>query len=201
LLLILGFSCRTYVSYNGEYHDKNHVALYLFTYHELPNNYTEKYGSTQPTNGDYIGGQTHRYENDITRYTSYTDLRECDVDYPTDTNKRGLNRLVYSVGCEEIYYTNNHYGQNKKHDNDPSFYKLTKFGINVFSNIMFIFASIMTMLHIAYYIYVIKKGNDEEKDNIKKGFKDFIYIVIGIIITPFYLLYLIIKKVIELIKK
>ena len=135
VLLICTAATRTTVHENGRYHTKKEVALYLYTYKKLPSNYllkseTEKSGE-QPEDGYYIGGDVFRYAKKITEYTEKTDLRECDLDYPENTSRRGQKRLVYAADCSEIFYTDTHYGD----DGDPAFVPVKKKDINKTSDI------------------------------------------------------------------
>ena len=54
-------------------------------------------------------------------YDESPSLHDIGVNIPTRQN---LRRFVQRRRGEELYYTNNHYGQDKLHDDDPSFYIL-----------------------------------------------------------------------------
>lgn len=97
---------------DGSYDSKDEVALYLYTYGELPGNYMTKKearslgwdgGKLEPyapgmcIGGDYYGNYEGLLPED--------EYHECDID--TLGKKRGPKRLVYSD--ENIYYTEDHY--------------------------------------------------------------------------------------------
>lgn len=100
---------------NGTYDSKEEVALFIRTYHRLPNNYYTKSKAEslfeweggalsllEP--GACIGGD--RFYNNkglIKGYTYY----ECDID-TIGRSKRGAKRLVFSY-YGPIYYTDDHY--------------------------------------------------------------------------------------------
>ena len=100
---------------DGSYTTKEDVALYLWEYGELPENFITKKeaqklgwsgGSLEPyapgccIGGDYFGN----YEGLLPENTEYI---ECDID-TMGAKKRGAKRMIFS---EEgyIYYTDDHY--------------------------------------------------------------------------------------------
>ncbi|MGN1030760.1 MAG: ribonuclease domain-containing protein [Butyricicoccaceae bacterium] len=101
---------------NGSYTDEEEVALYLYTYGELPQNFITKNeakklgwdsskGNLQEVApGMSIGGD--RFGNYEGRLPEGT-WTECDVNY--HGGYRGSERLVFSSDGTEIYYTNDHY--------------------------------------------------------------------------------------------
>ena len=102
---------------NGSYTSKEDVALYLYTYGELPQNFITKKqaeqlgwqgGSLEPyapgksIGGDYFGN----YEGNLPKKKKRT-YHECDID-TMGKRSRGAKRLVYS-NDGLIYYTPDHY--------------------------------------------------------------------------------------------
>ena len=161
VLLLLTVFTRVRVSIDKEYSDKNHVALYLFEYDRLPDNYiykAQRYDGFMQ-DGKYIGGDTFRYEGYITSYTDNTTLRECDISYDISSNTRGTNRLVYAIDDNgdvlEVFYTSTHYGE----AGSPAFTKITPFGINIVSNIS---AIILVCINIFNFTIVIIKRKDQD---------------------------------------
>lgn len=99
---------------DGYYYDKDHVALYLVTYHKLPGNYITKKeakalgwegGALEPYAHDMAIGGDHfgNYEGTLPEDAEY---HECDID--TQGKKRGAKRIIYSDDWD-IYYTDDHY--------------------------------------------------------------------------------------------
>ncbi len=99
---------------DGSYTSKEDVALYLYTYGKLPDNFITKKqakelgwqgGSLEPAapgkciGGDYFGN----YEGNLPEDEEY---HECDID-TLGKKSRGTKRLVYSD--RHIYYTEDHY--------------------------------------------------------------------------------------------
>ena len=100
---------------DGVYTSKEDVALYLYTYEKLPDNFITKKeaqalgwegGSLEPYSpGKCIGGDRFgNYEGTLPEDTSY---HECDID-TLGKKSRGAKRIVYSEDWE-IYYTGDHY--------------------------------------------------------------------------------------------
>lgn len=100
---------------DGSYTTKEDVALYLWEYGELPDNFITKKeaeklgwpgGSLEPyAPGCCIGGDHFdNYEGILPEDTNYI---ECDID-TMGAKKRGAKRMIFS---EEgyIYYTDDHY--------------------------------------------------------------------------------------------
>ena len=101
---------------NGIYTSKEDVALYLYTYGKLPNNFITKKeaqalgwpgGSLEPyAPGKCIGGDRFgNYEGLLPTNHKYT---ECDID-TLGAKSRGAKRIVFSNDCSLIYYTDDHY--------------------------------------------------------------------------------------------
>ncbi len=199
VLFICALSTRTYISQNGSYHDKNHVALYLYTYKQLPSNYITKQKSEdsgkQPSDGKYIGGNMYWYSGKIKDYTTNQNLREADIDYPTNTRERGTKRLVYTVDCTEIYYTNDHY---------QTFTFITRWSINAASNVFWIFFGTIITIGIGYSIYLVAKGKEKRTvyiNEIATASKNYLKIIGYVIITPFVLIYMLIDWVVKKARK
>ncbi|MBQ1377176.1 MAG: ribonuclease [Lachnospiraceae bacterium] len=106
------------VKKNGEYSDKEHVALYIHTYNKLPSNYISKkeaenlgwvsykgnlwkvaYGKS--IGGSYFGN----YEGQLPKAKGRK-YYECDIDF--DGTFRNDKRIVYS-NDGLIFYTEDHY--------------------------------------------------------------------------------------------
>lgn len=101
---------------DGWYTDKDDVALYLWTYHRLPDNFmtksqaknlgwesgsVEKYAPGCAIGGDRFGN----YEGRLPKGKSYI---ECDIG-TVGKSSRGACRIVYATDFSAIYYTDDHY--------------------------------------------------------------------------------------------
>ena len=100
---------------NGSYTSKDDVALYLYTYGKLPENFITKNdakalgwegGSLEPfAPGKCIGGDRFgNYEGILPKGKNY---HECDID-TLGQKSRGAKRIVFSDDGY-IYYTDDHY--------------------------------------------------------------------------------------------
>ena len=100
---------------NGSYTSKDDVALYLYTYGKLPENFITKNdakalgwegGSLEPfAPGKCIGGDRFgNYEGILPKGKNY---QECDID-TLGQKSRGAKRIVFSDDGY-IYYTDDHY--------------------------------------------------------------------------------------------
>ena len=109
------------VEKNGEYTDKEHVALYIHTYGRLPSNYITKsqaqnlgWNSTRGNlwsvaPGKSIGGDRFgNYEGALPATTTY---KECDINY--NGGYRGDERIIYGADGS-VYYTGDHYNSFEK---------------------------------------------------------------------------------------
>ena len=197
-LLIFSSASRVTVRENRAYHTKNEVALYLYTYKKLPNNYIGKNQTSnfgiQPRDGKYIGGDIFYYSGEIKKYTNNSELRECDVDYPSNDSKRGVKRLVYASDCSEIFYTSNHYG---------SFEEIERWEINLASNVGWTLFVVCGGAGVSFLIWYSKReGMDEEtvKLELKEVAGNSIIALLSVIILPFYLLYELISYCIKKIR-
>lgn len=106
------------ISENGEYTDKDSVALYIHTYGHLPSNYISKTKARKAgwvnTDGNLwdvlpgksIGGGTFYNDDNMMPDAYGRQWYECDIDY--DGGFRNAKRLVYS-NDGLIYYTDDHY--------------------------------------------------------------------------------------------
>lgn len=98
---------------NGSYTSRDDVALFIYTYGRLPNNFITKsqaenqYGKTSGLNkyGKCIGGD--RFYNREGQLPSGYTYYECDID-TLYSSKRGAKRLVFTYSGQ-IYYTSDHY--------------------------------------------------------------------------------------------
>lgn len=100
---------------DGYYTSKEDVALYLWTYGHLPDNFMTKkeaqalgwsggnlwkFANGMSIGGDYFGNR----EGQLPTNVKYT---ECDIDY--QGGSRGAKRIVFAQDCSAIYYTEDHY--------------------------------------------------------------------------------------------
>ena len=100
---------------DGEYNDKEHVALYIHLYGKLPSNYITKKkaeslgwsgGSLEKyAPGKSIGGS--RFGNNEGRLPKGHTYYECDID-TKGKKSRGAKRIVYSTDGM-VFYTDDHY--------------------------------------------------------------------------------------------
>ena len=91
------------VEKNGSYFDKEHVAMYIYEYDELPNNYIHKSESAILEGNELYLYSTFRNDEGILPtdaiYTeAYINAFKDDV---------GEERLVFTIGT--VYYTEDHY--------------------------------------------------------------------------------------------
>jgi len=158
------------VGENKCYYERDEIALYIYKYGKLPKNFITKdcryddyyIGTYQNCfeNGYNIGGDNFRYEGSITKVTGLTSLKECDY-YPNrqeviDSNNRGTYRLVYSAyDGIEVFYTEDHY---------QTYNKLTKFSINIVSNIFKILSAIFFIGDVVYVVLLFKPKVVTNKD-------------------------------------
>lgn len=173
IFAFLAIVLRVRVNESEIYYSKEKVALYIYKYNHLPCNFVTKsysedylhYTSAQTiANGYNFGGDNFAYSGEITKHTRYKYLHECDI-YTERTTSRGTERLVYNqYGNVQVFYTNDHYS---------SFEKLTPFGINIVSNIMWImfilfilFEGFMfLMMPLEYKLTIFKKDMKSQKTN------------------------------------
>ncbi len=107
-----------FVTEDGEYSDKEHVAAYIHKYNKLPDNYITKaeaedlgWVSTKGNlwkvaPGKSIGGDRFgNYEGLLPKKKGRT-YYECDIDYKGKT--RNAKRIIYS-NDGLIFYTSDHY--------------------------------------------------------------------------------------------
>lgn len=111
-------SANISVEKGGTYTDKDHVALYVHTYHALPSNYMSKTKAIHAgwdaesgnlwdvCPGKSIGGGTFYNDDGLLPEKEGRTWKECDIDYAG--GYRGAKRLCYS-NDGLIYYTDNHY--------------------------------------------------------------------------------------------
>ena len=101
---------------NGSYYSREEVALYLWTYKRLPDNFITK---TEARRLGWEGGSVERYKDGAAiggdRFGNYEgvlpedeEYRECDIDTDGESS-RGAKRIVYTEDCSAIYYTDDHY--------------------------------------------------------------------------------------------
>lgn len=103
------------IDQSDTYDQKDDVALYLHTYHELPSNYMTKAEArehgweggalSQVVEGMCIGGDVFgNYEGILPEEDTY---HECDINTLNSTS-RGAERIIWSDDWD-IYYTDDHY--------------------------------------------------------------------------------------------
>lgn len=142
---------------NTAYSTKENVALYIMQYHEVPQNfitvhgrdYMEKNGIS--LNGYIIGGDTHANTGTLASFgvKSGTALKECDIIGSTYniTGGRGGQRLVYTcnTGNVRVFYSYDHY---------HTFRELTRFELQLASNILWIVFGCYAIAFIVLIIYL-----------------------------------------------
>ena len=104
----------SFVKQNSPYTTKYEVALYIFLYDGLPNNFITKSQANQLgwnggdvwryADGKSIGGDRFYNKEQLLPTGTYF---ECDIDYKGGS--RNKKRIVYSLSSDTIYYTSNHY--------------------------------------------------------------------------------------------
>lgn len=106
------------VAEDGEYSDKDHVALYIHMFGKLPQNYitktkAQKSGYVKSEGnlwdvlpGKSIGGGPFSNNEGLLPEKEGRSYKECDIDYNGGT--RNAKRIVYS-NDGLIYYTEDHY--------------------------------------------------------------------------------------------
>ena len=106
------------VEKNGEYTDKDHVALYIHEYGKVPSNYVTKTKAKKAgwvnTKGNLwdvlpgksIGGGDFSNDDGTLPDAPGREWFECDIDY--EGGYRNSKRIVYS-NDGLIYYTDDHY--------------------------------------------------------------------------------------------
>lgn len=111
------------ISKDGSYTSKEDVALYIYTYKKLPNNYitkneAKKLGWVPSKNnldkvakGKSIGGDVFSNYEKVLPVIDGRKYYECDIDYKG--KKRNAKRIIYADDFDEeigfIYYTDDHY--------------------------------------------------------------------------------------------
>lgn len=142
IFFILALATRIRVYENRDYDTKEKVALYIYKYKKIPRNFiTKDYvnkclkisNEEAISQGYNIGGDNFKSEGPITKFTKSQYLHECDIYKDRSVasiNGRGMTRLVYEqYGNPKVYYTEDHY---------TSFKYLSKFSLNIVSNIIWI---------------------------------------------------------------
>lgn len=104
------------IDIDGIYTSMEDVSLYLWTYGRLPSNFITKNearklgweggGLDRYAEDKCIGGD--RFGNREGLLPEEYDYIECDID-TLNRDSRGAKRIVFSEGCELIYYTDDHY--------------------------------------------------------------------------------------------
>ena len=106
------------ISYEGTYTSKEDVALYIYTYGELPSNFVTKNeaakmgwkaseGNLQKVcKGCSIGGDSFGNREGLLPSKKGRKYYECDIDYKGGS--RNAKRIIYS-NDGLVYYTEDHY--------------------------------------------------------------------------------------------
>lgn len=212
VLIIVSLVTRINVKENQNYDSRNEVALYILKYDgKLPPNYITKSQVKKQYPDDYyksayfkaiaagysIGGGDHdphssSLNTNILEYTNNQNLKECDIylnsrEEIVKQENRGPNRLVYSSDGKEVFYTVDHY---------QNFIKLTKWNINIVSNIFLIIFSVYSLI---LCLFIIKNRKKEFfKEDIKYSLEMVFQVILAIIIIPFMILFMIIKKIFKI---
>ena len=158
ILLLLPICTIRTMKINSPYTQKEDVALYLMQYHELPPNYITHYGykymrdNKIPFDNYIIGGDTHYNDGKLCEngISKETQLKECDIinnDYSLNKS-RGKLRLVYTCNTNNIrvFYTTDHYN---------SYEELSKFKLQLTSNVFWIIFGIYCFVASVFYCFVI----------------------------------------------
>lgn len=215
--LICALSTRVVVHKGKKYYKGEQISLYILTYDgELPANFITKSQARKKYNDLYykkalykvisegynLGGGPHDYSNSrveydskISDYTSSTDLKECDVYVVPNVEiskkeNRGEHRLVYTSDGTEVYYTTDHY---------KTFSRRTPWNINLASNVCWIIFGIIMLFEIIYLFAARFYGKNERLCEVKEAVGNFVTFVLDLIILPFYLIYLLIKKIVFIV--
>ena len=159
--LVVGFCTINTVEQNGWYRNKYNVALYIYEYHCLPDNFITKDEAAKITDGNTkikynIGGDTFYNREGIIDNPNNIALVECDI-YTGNNNisSRGAERIVYFTDGSLVLYTSDHYS---------SFTPITKWdimwNINTLSCILFSAsgALLLTQLIVAIFATLSKRN-------------------------------------------
>lgn len=208
-LLISAPATRKTVKEGNYYSDKENVALYLYTYKKLPDNYifNERNNGKQPKDGKYYYRE-HKYEGAIKDYAEHNglsglkekNLYECDLSYPEGRENRGVLRLVYTEDCKQIFYTGTHYGK----EGSPAFETLTKWSLNHTSNILWIIFAVAVggeAGYVAIRLCAVKKGRENCIADLKSATSIFVSAVFFVIMFIPALLVLAVRGAIKKIGK
>ena len=154
------------------YTKKEDVALYIMQHHELPPNYITKEGFTYlqehglKYGGYIIGGdsyfETWKIKDD--GISSNTKLKECDIvdDQYGIPNHRGALRLVYTCNTKNVrvFFTSDHYN---------SFTELSKFELQLTSNVLWIIFAIYVVLMAVFYVLIFVANKKHKSDALSYG--------------------------------
>lgn len=216
--LICALSTRITVRKGKKYYSEEQIALYILTYEgDLPANFITKTQASKKYSDLYykkayykvigegynLGGGLHdssnaqkEYDSKISDYTSSIDLKECDV-YVVSNAKieqledRGAHRLVYTSDGTEVYYTTDHY---------KTFTRRTPWNINLVSNLCWIIFGVIVLFETAYLLIARSHKKHERLYEVKETVENFFIFVLVLVVLPFYLVWLLINKVISAIR-
>lgn len=157
ILFLMPIITTKHVQIGKAYTNRDDVALYIKTYHELPSNYITKYGMETASlhGGDLtnkvIGGDTHWNTNELADFkvSSTTHLKECDItgdNYNLSTN-RGRDRLVYTANTKNVrvFYCD--------HYEVGTFEEITSFHLQSTRNIFWIIFLVYTLGTSAFLVF------------------------------------------------
>ena len=133
------------------YRDKYNVALYIYKYHHLPNNFVTKSQASDMKNGaekrNYnIGGDTFYNREGHIDNPNNIRLVECDI-YTGQNNisSRGAERLVFFSDGSLVLYTSDHY---------DTFNAITMWDINGLSYGLYIGAGVVLLIQISTALFI-----------------------------------------------
>lgn len=171
LLFLLPILTTKHVKQDYEYVNKEDVALYIKTYHELPSNYITNYGiETSGGRGDLtnkiVGGDTHWNTGSLSdfRINQNSHLKECDIkgeNYDIENN-RGILRLVYTTNVKNVrvFYTDSHYAPG-------SYEEITTFQLQLTSVIFWIIFAVYLggCVTLTLFVYYYQKKKPIKQTN------------------------------------
>ena len=154
--LVAGFCTLRTVKESGWYRNKYDVALYIYTYHELPSNFITKSQASSIKNANEkmqynIGGDTFYNREGHIDNPNNIPLVECDI-YTGQNSivSRGADRIVFFSDGSLVLYTADHY---------DTFTPITMWDINFVSYTLFgaTGAMFLTQLLVATFATAFKR--------------------------------------------
>ncbi|MCH5156504.1 MAG: hypothetical protein J1G02_01340 [Clostridiales bacterium] len=132
--IVAGACTLRTVQEDGWYRSKYYVALYIYTYHELPDNFITKEQASNIKDGTEkkkynIGGDTFFNREGHIDNPEGIRLVECDIYTGTSSiSSRGAERIVFFSDGSLVLYTSDHY---------DTFTPITMWDINGTSYVLF----------------------------------------------------------------